>query len=110
MKHGVYYASTDATWTLTTAAMTGAFFRLAQPFSRFTAHGEFAANTSGTFTIQGALTSDPSTSPVMITLDNTTAIGWNTTGMPMTWVRAVASTISSGTTGSISIYLAAVPG
>jgi len=43
MKHGVYYASTGATWTLTTAAMTGAFFRLAQPFSRFTAHGVFAS-------------------------------------------------------------------
>lgn len=80
-------SSTDGTWT-----------RLGRPLNRFTITAVFSSGTSGTVILQGA-TSSGSTAALaltLVTVDNTTQIGYNSSAINCTWVRARATAISTG--------------
>lgn len=84
--------------TLTTASTDGTWTYLGVPWSVFTVTGIFSSGTSGTVQLQGA-SSSGSTAAMVVTLatvDNTTQIGWNSSAIPVTWVRARATAISTG--------------
>ena len=115
-KHGYGYASFSSASplaALTTASTAGTWTFLGQPFSIFAMQAVFTAAScsSGTCILQGALTSAPSTAAgsaviTLLTADNTTMLAYNSSEIPVTWVRAAVSAISTGT---CTVYLAGIP-
>lgn len=84
--------------TLTTGSTDGTWTYLGAPFTRFTVTATFSSGTSGTVLLEGA-TSSGSTAALDLTLatvDNTTQIGYNSTALPITWVRARATAMTTG--------------
>ena len=117
-KHGYGYAwfsSGSPLDTLTTASTNGTWTFLGQPMSLLTMQAVFTAAScsSGTCILQGSLTSAPSTAmgsgilPIL-TADNTTMLAFNSSGqgIPVTWVRANVTALSTGT---CTVHLAGIP-
>lgn len=84
--------------SLTTGSTDGAWTYLGTPWSIFTMTTIFSSGTSGTVILQGA-SSSGSTAAMAVTLataDNTTQLAYNSSAIPVTWVRARATAISTG--------------
>mgnify|MGYP001564129639 FL=1 len=85
--------------TLTSGSTDGTWIALPQAFSRHTVRGLFAAGSSSTVQLRGAMSSDSTATGIVVlaTIDNSTQIAWNSTAVPVTWIEARATAISSGT-------------
>lgn len=83
---------------LTTGSTAGTWTQLPQAFARHTIRGLFSSGTSGTVQLRGALSSDSTTVGILVlaTIDNTTQIGYATTAIPVSWLQALATAISTG--------------
>jgi len=84
--------------SLTTGSTDGSWTYLGAPFTRFTVTGVFSSGTTGTVQLHGASSSGSTATLTVLlaTIDNTTQIGYNSTGIPITWVRARTTTMSTG--------------
>ena len=84
--------------SLSTASTDGAWTFLGAPFTRFSVTGVFSSGTTGTIQLHGASSSGSTAALIVLlaTIDNTTQIGYNTTAIPVSWVRARTTTMSTG--------------
>mgnify|MGYP001575583049 CR=1 FL=1 len=84
--------------TLTTGSTDGTWTFLGTPWSIFTVTGIFSSGKSGTVKLRGARSSGSTAAMAVIlaTIDNTTQIGYNSSAIPVSWVQARATAISTG--------------
>ena len=86
--------------TLSSGSTNGTWTYLGAPFTRFTITGIYSTDSTGTVQLHGASSSGSTAAmtTLLATISNTTQMGYNSTAIACTWVRArLSDAISTGT-------------